>query len=93
MPPRVIEEFVLLFIGIVVVATRLYVRIKTVGWQRLQPDDWLMVAAAVGTCCSLIPFRVILAEEVLIQLRSVTLLKRASHLRSGPIGKASPTVA
>ncbi|KAK0617767.1 hypothetical protein B0T14DRAFT_275160 [Immersiella caudata] len=48
MHPRVTEEFVLLLVGIVVVVARLYVRVKSVGWKKLKPDDWLMVAAAIG---------------------------------------------
>ena len=47
MNPRAVEAFVMMALGIMVVALRLHVRIGTVGWKKLQPDDYLMVLAAV----------------------------------------------
>lgn len=47
MNPRAVEAFVMMALGIMVVALRLHVRISTVGWKKLQPDDYLMVLAAV----------------------------------------------
>ncbi|KAK4225372.1 hypothetical protein QBC38DRAFT_511101 [Podospora fimiseda] len=43
----VTEVFALLGVGLFVIGLRLYVRISTVGIKRLQPDDYLMVLAAV----------------------------------------------
>ncbi|KLU83806.1 hypothetical protein MAPG_02857 [Magnaporthiopsis poae ATCC 64411] len=41
------ENFVLLGVGLLVIALRLYARVSAVGITKLQADDYLMVAAAV----------------------------------------------
>lgn len=43
----VTEAFALLGVGLLIIGLRLYVRISTVGFKKLQPDDYLMVLAAV----------------------------------------------
>lgn len=45
------EAFTLLGVGISIIGLRLYARITTVGFSRLQPDDGLMVLAAVSIPC------------------------------------------
>lgn len=47
MNASVTENFVLLGIGLLVIALRLYARVSAVGITKLQADDYLMVAAAV----------------------------------------------
>lgn len=47
MNPRAVEAVVMMALGVMVVALRLHVRIGTAGWKKLQPDDYLMVLAAV----------------------------------------------
>ncbi|KAK3688197.1 hypothetical protein B0T22DRAFT_364254, partial [Podospora appendiculata] len=42
-----IEAYTLLGVGLAIIVLRLYTRITTVGIQRLQPDDYLMVLAAI----------------------------------------------
>ncbi|KAK4169641.1 hypothetical protein QBC43DRAFT_37082 [Cladorrhinum sp. PSN259] len=43
----VTEAFALLGVGLLIIGLRLYVRISTVGFRCLQPDDYLMALAAV----------------------------------------------
>jgi hypothetical protein len=42
-----IEAFTLLGIGLTITVLRTYVRISSVGWRRLQVDDYLVWFAAV----------------------------------------------
>jgi len=55
----VTENFVLLGIGLLVIALRLYARVSAVGITKLQADDYLMVAAAVRPC----PLLCLFSEE------------------------------
>lgn len=43
-----IEAFTLLGVGLTITILRTYVRISSVGWKRLQADDFLVWFAAVG---------------------------------------------
>lgn len=43
-----IEAFLLMALGVMVIALRMFARIKLVGFKKLQVDDYLMVVAGVS---------------------------------------------
>lgn len=43
-----VEDFVLLGVGLAVICLRIWVRVKAIGWRGLMPDDYIMLAVAVG---------------------------------------------
>lgn len=55
--PFATEAFTLLGVGICVVALRTYSRIGQVGIRKFQPDDYLMLVAAVSICSPSCMFR------------------------------------
>lgn len=44
------EAFTLLAVGLVIIGARTYARCSQVGVRGLEPDDYLMVLAAVSRC-------------------------------------------
>ncbi|KAI2610522.1 hypothetical protein GGR54DRAFT_643356 [Hypoxylon sp. NC1633] len=44
---RLVEDSLLLVTGLAVIAFRIYVRVRVVGWKKLRVDDYLMILVAI----------------------------------------------
>ena len=63
-----IEAFTLLGVGLFITILRTYTRISTVGWRRLEVDDYLIWFAAVWLCLLSMKRRLCLTNFVALLL-------------------------